>query len=293
MIEATGDSTQHLATTAPRTSYGGVQLSPQHPRAADSPPVEGPVTYTVVSNGTKRDQIKIVASDRHSYVFKKANKTTKNWRCSERTITPECPATLITNIELTEFKRGKNDHTHRGKDGIEEEVMFRGKLKCSSDVQKTASARLLVEMEMLDCNPTEFVPNPSLLARMVNRKREKERPNQPKEDDLDCEISISYLNIPEGFQLADIKIEGLDGRTVARHIIYASPTQIGLLRRAETLFMDGTFKSVKKPFRQLFGVHKQAALDRLWEDYIDSLNNGDDDNADQDFLVKASQYAAF
>ena len=133
--------------------------------------------------------------------------------------------------------------------------MFRGKLKCSSDVQKTASARLLVEMEMLDCNPTEFVPNPSLLARMVNRKREKERPNQPKEDDLDCEISISYLNIPEDFQLADIKIEGLDGRTVARHIIYASPTQIGLLRRAETLFMDGIFKSVKNPFRQLFGVH--------------------------------------
>ena len=128
-----------------------------------------------------------------------------------------------------------NRSSFRGK------IEFRGKLKDSANVQ--------MEMEMLQGNPKEFVPNPPLLARMVNRKREKERPNQPKEDDLDCEVSLAYLNISEEFQVADVKNEGPDGETVARHIMYATSTQLDLLRRAETIFMDGTFKSVKKPFR--------------------------------------------
>ena len=108
---------------------------------------------------------------------------------------------------------------------------------------------------MLRVNPQDFVPNPSLLARMVNKRRQKERPNQPKDDDLDCELFFSYLGISTDFQVADIKIEGHDGKTTARHIIYASATQLDILRRAETVFMDGTFKSGKKPFSQLFGVH--------------------------------------
>ena len=39
-------------------------------------------------------------------------------------------------------------------------------------------------------------------------------------------------------------------------------------------------------------VKKQDALDRLWEDYASSLGQGDDDNADQEFLTKASKYAS-
>ena len=38
-------------------------------------------------------------------------------------------------------------------------------------IQETASVKLLVEIEMLNGNPKEFVPNPPLLSRMVNRHR--------------------------------------------------------------------------------------------------------------------------
>ena len=45
------------------------------------------------------------------------------------------------------------------------------------------------------------------------------------------------------------------GKVIAKHIIYAAPSQLKLLCQAATWFMDGTFKIVREPYVQLFDIH--------------------------------------
>ena len=69
------------------------------------------------------------------------------------------------------------------------------------------------------------------------------------------EISLSYIGVPLEFLIADIKMEESDGKLVARHLVLASPEQMKFLKMATCWYLDGTFKAVRHPFIQLFGVH--------------------------------------
>ncbi|KAH3887790.1 hypothetical protein DPMN_011812 [Dreissena polymorpha] len=40
-----------------------------------------------------------------------------------------------------------------------------------------------------------------------------------------------------------------------RHVILATDTQLELLSKAKTWYLDGTFKVVKAPITQLFSIH--------------------------------------
>ena len=73
-------------------------------------------------------------------------------------------------------------------------------------------------------------------------------------------MSLNFIKVPENFLLADVKVED-DEKVVARHIIYATPSQVNLLRQASTWFMDGTFKVVREPYVQLFGIHAFVICD--------------------------------
>ena len=41
----------------------------------------------------------------------------------------------------------------------------------------------------------------------------------------------------------------------ARHLLFASNDQLSFLAKAKTWYMDGTFKTLKEPFKQLFTIH--------------------------------------
>ena len=58
-------------------------------------------------------------------------------------------------------------------------------------------------------------------------------------------------NISPGFLLDDIK----DNSRGARHLLFATKEQLDLLSKAVDVYMDGTFRVVKKPFAQLFTIH--------------------------------------
>lgn len=56
-------------------------------------------------------------------------------------------------------------------------------------------------------------------------------------------------HIPNGFLRRDIQVEG------GRHLIFATDHQLMLLSEALTWYMDGTFKTARDPFAQLFTIH--------------------------------------
>ena len=89
------------------------------------------------------------------------------------------------------------------------------------------------------------LPRPALVARAANRLRQKLRHEQPK--DLDFELVEECL--PPGFFQADLTVKQ------RRHLIFARQEQLNTLAKAKSWYMDGTFKLVRHPFKQLLTVN--------------------------------------
>jgi len=80
---------------------------------------------------------------------------------------------------------------------------------------------------------------------MVNTVQQRARPEEP----TDVAFDIDYSHVPVGFIKDDIKLAG------TRYIVMATQQQLTILAQAKTWYIDGTFKVVKPPFKQLFSVH--------------------------------------
>ena len=106
----------------------------------------------------------------------------------------------------------------------------------------------MVESALQDVgpHPSETLHNPDYVERIVNRVREKTRPEHPKT----LNFIVNDLHVPENFIYKDIIT--CDGE---RHLILATPEQLKHLTEVKTIFFDATFKSVKKPFMQLASIH--------------------------------------
>ncbi|XP_035692859.1 uncharacterized protein LOC118427277 [Branchiostoma floridae] len=103
---------------------------------------------------------------------------------------------------------------------------------------------------MVDNADQAGIPGQGALIRRVNRLKSKLRPSEPK--DLDFELARSHL--PEEFLLRDVKVYAATTMK-GRHILFATDHQLKLLASARRWYMDGTFKVVHAPFKQLFSVH--------------------------------------
>ena len=83
------------------------------------------------------------------------------------------------------------------------------------------------------------------LERVTNRIREKERPDHPR----DLNFILDEYNIPENLLKKDSKRDG------QRYLILGTDQQFELFAQAKCIFFDATFKSVKKPFKQMASFH--------------------------------------
>ena len=92
---------------------------------------------------------------------------------------------------------------------------------------------------------TDGSPKPVHVARAANRLRQKLRPEHPK--DLNFELVEEYL--PSGFVRADLTVKQ------RRHLIFAREEQLNTLAHAKSWDVDGTFKLVRHPFKQLLTVN--------------------------------------
>ena len=205
--------------------------------------------FEIVLQGTLRRKPLLV--DRTGFAFtvrKKPNKSTTYWTCSVRNKKVKCTATVIQ--KNGKFKIGFGSHCHPAKPAILEatKVVVRSKNEGENDIFK--SATLIVEdaiIEEVDMEaPCPALSDPSLVARRVNRHRSKMRPEEPTSlDNFDIDVDF----IGEDFFKADFTVG------TKSHFVFATDLQIELLKKAKCWYIDGTFKVVRRPFKQLFSLN--------------------------------------
>ena len=100
-------------------------------------------------------------------------------------------------------------------------------------------------LDELTDGPCPALPQPVHIARAANRHRQKLRPQDPRDIDFDLEEE----SIPAGFFQADVRVKD------RRHLIFARQEQLNILASAKYWYVDGTFKLVRHPFKQLVTVN--------------------------------------
>ena len=161
----------------------------------------------------------------------------------------KCPA--LVQQKGSKFVPNLKKHTHVPKYGAKEAALVAKRTKLEACKKPFVSAtqilRSALQEEIPNTASCEALPPIDCMTRNINYFRQKHRPQEPKRQEKD--FDLSYTHLPSDFLLEDISIEG------ERHILFATTIQLRLLESAKTWFVDGTFKLMRKPFVQLFSIH--------------------------------------
>ncbi|KAK3732870.1 hypothetical protein QZH41_011442, partial [Actinostola sp. cb2023] len=201
---------------------------------------------TIVEEATQRNKRKLI--DRLGFTYNVKSKRTyaTYWQCTVRPKGNPCRASVTERDG--DFTPGSSDHNHTTQPGtlLANQIVKEVKLKAVVDKFKPASA--IVEEVLLDRMTDSPCPALSAavnLARTTNRLRQSERPEEPQ--DLTFELMSDA--IPEGFLRGDITVKD------RRHLIFTTTRQLETLAKAKSWYADGTFKVVRKPFKQLVSIN--------------------------------------
>ncbi|XP_061178328.1 uncharacterized protein LOC133186965 [Saccostrea echinata] len=203
-------------------------------------------TLEIMDQGSQRGKRKLVSSDGYEFVKKVSKGDFTYWRCSKRSKTVNCPATISQKGDT--FKANSRAHIHQADKGALKKVQVWKEVKsqCVQDIHKPA--RRVVEDAMLDLieEDDHQLPNVRNLQRLANRIREDLRPAEPR--DLEFIIDTDYLQCQD-FLVGDIHVD------TERHLVFSTPNQLRILQQARRWFCDGTFKILARPFQQLWSIH--------------------------------------
>lgn len=189
----------------------------------------------------------------YSYRLKKTFKNgNQRWLCSKER-SKKCSGSVITAQGII---KKANDHVCKPDvAAVETRQKIQQAKKRAREENISASALFLQEMEPLFNKGYDFVtsiPSHSSLKRTFNRI--KERVGGSKKDAEDAKSIVfpkKLLLLEDGssFLVADEAV-GED-----RLLIFATPKGLQELEKRSTVFLDGTFKSASKQFRQIYTFH--------------------------------------
>ena len=201
----------------------------------------------MVARGTNKQHTKLISSDGYSFCKQKSTSKTVWWTCSVRNKKHRCKAIVKQHGDV--FEPGNHDHDHGPLPDalmstyVKREVKEEAAKKIFTSAAELADAAVKRHYERN--TPTEALPRLRNLAKAANRWRQKRRPKEPK--GLKFELDKDF--IPEGFLKSDVKV----GKK--RHVVFATNEQYDVLSLSKNWYADGTFKVIKKPFKQLFSIH--------------------------------------
>ncbi|XP_060554303.1 uncharacterized protein LOC132715331 isoform X2 [Ruditapes philippinarum] len=204
-----------------------------------------PVTYEILSGASQRGKDILTDSQGYTYNLKGRKKTSSTWRCSVRNVNNVCPA-LVRQVGSDFFPGGK-DHNHGSVPSAKARMLITQEATQQASQQVFTSAGSIVDkVANVVIQPSDVEkPNTEYIARVVNRKRQQLRPEEPS--DLNFEVKEDFL--PPNFYRCDVRVGD------SRHLLFASDDQLAILKKAKRWYLDGTFKVVREPFTSLFSIH--------------------------------------
>ena len=183
----------------------------------------------------------------YSYTIKRRTSQSTTWRCSIRTKSVNCPAT-IRQVGQS-FLAGPRQHIHQPNPGSSIAASITAVCKSTAKDQPfTSAAEIatnLVQKYVPTTAPCPALPAIQRIAANANYHRAKNRPQHPSNLTFD----IQKENIPDNFLIKDISISS------ERHLLFATQKQLEFLNQAKTWYVDATFELVRKPFYQLFTIN--------------------------------------
>ncbi|XP_035670971.1 uncharacterized protein LOC118412295 [Branchiostoma floridae] len=214
----------------------------------DEQPV--PRTYEVVEGASKKGKPQLI--DNLGYRFgvqRNPPSGTVHWTCTFRPKVDPCKASVKERDGV--FEAGPHEHNHGPDVGAATAAKIAARVKKEAEGDLFKSAAVIVNdvlLEELGDGPCPALSKPEHLARAANRRRQKLRPDEPK--DLNFEVDEDF--VPPSFLKGDVRVRC--GDSERRHLILATDTQVKHLGDAKTWYLDGTFKLCRAPFMQLFTI---------------------------------------
>ena len=206
--------------------------------------------YIVEEGATRDGRPMLIDSAGFSYTLARPSKSATNWRCSVRNKDHYCSATVRQVGET--YTRGPVTHAHAADPAAAANARIKRdcKKQASEDLFELAGiiAERVIAMEQEAHGIRPGTIDTHNLTRIINKHRLTLRPRDPST--LEFEFDNTF--IPD-FLVGDVTVT--DSGTTSRHLIFATELQLGLLARAKTWYVDGTFKVVKKPFYQMWSIH--------------------------------------
>lgn len=171
---------------------------------------------------------------------------TVKWRCSVRNkVYATCSAIMDqTGEDFCKITTTQPSPKSRGID-LAFKITTQVKAKCKEDLYRPAPDivdEVLMQEISNPTRPLSAVPAPGTLAWTGNQKRQRNGPRHP----TDFMFKVQEEQIPADFFHQDVEVSG------RRHLLFASNKQLELLAKGKTWCMDGTFRVVKEPFKQIF-----------------------------------------
>ena len=200
------------------------------------------ISYKIGKSIRGSDQL--ISSDGYSYGVQRRNKNgTVRWQCMVRNKSVTCYAAVFQTGN--NFVHNETSHNHPGVPAAYVKNSMRAS-GIASAILNPYKSGLSIAKEIQRDNRLPKMPATTTMARTYNRHREKTRPKHPSKLE---NFTIDQNHVPDFLETWELTI----GKQV--HIMWSSIQQQGLLRRAKTWYVDGTFKLVKHPFAQLFSIH--------------------------------------
>ena len=242
-----GDDIPTSSQEAPMSNRSPtVEPSIVDPPISDVVVNHAPVTYKIVEEGTKRRKINLVDSVGFSYNVHSKRSYATYWQCTVRPKGNPCKASVIQRNG--EYQAGKSAHNHPTEAGAFIAAKVVAAVKKKALVHGLFNLSFVFKILLNDLEndrPCAALPKPQHIARAANRLRQKLQPQDPK----DLQFDLQEECIPEGFLQADMKVKE------RRHLVFVKNEQLRILCQAKSWYVDGTFKLVRHPFKQLLTIN--------------------------------------